>query len=178
MSTFESRPTRRLERFVLRVLLRSGIVFGVFVAAVQAAVAGPILPNSIAARFAWDGHGIGWMRTPDFFTIQLVGVAGVAVLFIGGPLLLRVRARRRARPEIARITDFEEHALFFGLITTGFALALSQLVVTANLASPARLEGGALPLVAGYVVFAVAWTAQMIRRFRRQTAPAAVTAAA
>lgn len=162
----------------LRLLLRTGIVMGVGVALLQAALIPPVVRGPIATRFAWDGRAVSWAGATDFLTIHLAVVASLATLFIGLPLCLRIAEQWRARtggPASGRdrLVDFEQHTLFFGLVTTVVLLALVQLVVVANLVQPVHLGAGAFALLAAYLAFALGWTRVTIRRFRRpRPAPA------
>lgn len=162
----------------LRVLLRGGILMGVAVAVLQAVVLRPLLPDPVAARFAWDGSDVGWIGTSDFLTIHLVVVGSTAGLFIGLPLLLRL-ARRRAGGGatdagcLAAVIDFEQRALLFGLGTTTFTLGVAHLVALANLAQPPRVGVSFPLLLATYLAFTAAWTVHMVRRFGRHGTTAA-----
>jgi len=183
MSKPERRNGSRHGSCALRILMRGGMLIGVLVAVLQTVLLGPLLPDAIVSRVAWDGSGRAWTGTSTFLTIHLVVVAASVAVFIGIPLLLRIAAWWHGTAEVdtervARLIEFEQWTLLFGLVTTTFTIAGVQSLAVANLARPPHLDGSFTMLLAAYLAFTATWTVQVVRRFRRTRDPLPATAVA
>lgn len=168
MSNSEHSPTPRRAAWTLRVLLRGGMVIGLLVASLQAAMLQPILPEAVATHFDLDGTAVGWMSAVTFLSMHLVTVVTVMTACITLPILLRARDRRRARrlgasADLGRLALFEERILVFGLATITFTIAITHVVAAINLAPPPAADRS-LPIVVGtYLVFAAVWAVRTLR---------------
>ena len=160
MSKSEHRPAVVTHAFPRR-LLQAGILFGILVALAQAIFLAPLLPDTLAARFQWDGTAIAASSKDTFFAIYFAVLAIEAL----GSLTLPLTVRRQA-------ADIEWRILLFGLVTTTFALAIVQMVIHANLRQPPRLGGAFGFLMGAYLAFAAGWTVATIRRWLRDQADA------
>lgn len=160
MSRSEQRAAVPSRAFPRR-LLQAGIVFGILVALVQGILLAPLLPDTVAARFQWDGTAIASSSKHTFFALYFAVLAIEAL----GSLTLPLTVRRLA-------ADLEWRVLLFGLVSTTFALAVVQMVIHANLRQPPQLGGAFGVLVGAYLAFAVGWTVATIRRWLRDQADA------
>jgi uncharacterized membrane protein len=155
------------------------VIFGAIAlcAAVQAALAFPQLPARMASHFGASGMPNGWMPKQSFFVVYAV-VIGVAALV--GYLVPRSIAKKPLdrinlpnkeywlAPErrVETLAFFERYFAWYSCVLLLILVLAMGLAIQANFASPPRMATGPIvSVIAGFVVFNVAWVVWMMRHF-------------
>jgi len=137
----------------------------------------PALPDPLASTFGAGGRPTGWMSRRAFVTIF-----GAVYLFTSAAVgLLPLRRMRGAglnlpHREYWLSPERIEHTLlsvqtqltWIGTATQVLMLTVFRMTETANRLDPPRLEMAGFWIVfLGYMIFIVAWTIHLLRRFSR-----------
>ncbi|MGA2719124.1 MAG: DUF1648 domain-containing protein [Candidatus Acidiferrales bacterium] len=155
------------------------MIFGVIAAcaAVQAVLAFPQLPARMASHFGSSGMPNGWMPKQSFFVVY-AAVIGIAALV--GYLVPRSIAKKplerinlpnkeyRLAPErrAETLAFFERYFAWYSCVLLLILVLAMGLAIQANFTSPPRMATGPIvSVIAGFVVFNVAWVVWMIRHF-------------
>jgi uncharacterized membrane protein len=155
------------------------MIFGAIAlcAAVQAALAFPQLPERMASHFGPSGTPNGWMPKQSFFVVY-AAVIGVAALV--GYLVPRSIAKRPLdrinlpnkehwlAPErrAETLAFFERYFAWYSCVLLLILVLAMGLAIQANFASPPRMATGPIvSVIAGFVVFTMAWVVWMMRHF-------------
>jgi len=155
------------------------MIFGAIAAcaAVQAVLAFPQLPARMASHFGASGMPTGWMPKQSFFVVY-AGVIGVAALV--GYLVPRSIAKKPLErinlpnkeywlaPErrAETLAFFERYFAWYSCVLLLILVLAMGLAIQANFTSPPRMATGPIvSVIAGFVVFNVAWVVWMIRHF-------------
>lgn len=154
----------------------------VFLAVLQVVLFYDDLPEVMASHFDGAGAANGWSSKPTFFAIYAVIMVVTVGTFVGMPLIMRRLPTRLINlphreywlaPERREQTlkVFEVNYLGLGVLHTGFALVILQMVIDANLhdGPPVLTAGIGWPLIAYGIVF-TGWLIGFLRRFRRPAA--------
>jgi uncharacterized membrane protein len=155
------------------------MIFGVIAlcAAAQAVLAFPQLPQRMASHFGASGMPNGWMSKSAFFVVYAL-IIGVAALV--GYLVLRSIAKKS--PERINLPNkkywlaserraetlafFERYFAWYSCVLLLILVLAMGLAIQANFTSPPRMATGPIvSVIAGFVVFNVAWVVQLMRHF-------------
>jgi uncharacterized membrane protein len=149
-------------------------------AAIIVATAG-LLPASVASHFDRTGR-------VDGFQPRTVYLAVMLAITIGLPLLIAVSMGwvRRLPPNLINLphrdywlaasrreqtyATLQAFACVMGIITAVFCVALHLLVINANVTGSHELSPSFVALLVTFVAAMGAWTAMLLRRFRRPAA--------
>jgi len=138
----------------------------------------PLLPDPMVARFGFAGEPGGWSSKTAFFVVYLAVVALTAVFAFGVPALAAawpsvINIPHRAHwlaPErrSATLGFLHEHFAWFACAMLVFIVAVTELVLRANLAPEPRLPSAAFwALMLAYGGFVALWIVVLFRRFPR-----------
>jgi uncharacterized membrane protein len=155
------------------------MIFGVIAlcAAAQAVLAFPQLPQRMASHFGASGMPNGWMSKSAFFVVYAL-IIGVAALV--GYLVPRSIAKKS--PERINLPNkkywlaserraetlafFERYFAWYSCVLLLILVLAMGLAIQANFTSPPRMATGPIvSVIAGFVVFNVAWVVQLMRHF-------------
>jgi uncharacterized membrane protein len=161
-------------------ILRLTIVAAAVLAALQALLYAPLLPDQVASHFDGTGMPNGWASKQAFFLLMLAVVGGNVALFLGLPQLITriplatISLPNRSywlAPERRRATlrALERQLLLFGIATTTFLAIVFQLVIIANLRPTPRLDPRFGWILGGYLLFTIVWTLRLVAGHRRPT---------
>lgn len=138
----------------------------------------PLMPEPMASHFDGSGNPNGWSSRRAFFCLYAGLTVMVIFMFRILPSLLRWfpdslislpnreywLASERRQVAFSLITD---RLLLFGNGTLIFFVTIAQLVFLANLKNMLRISADAMwCLVIIYVIFTLAWTINIIHRFK------------
>jgi uncharacterized membrane protein len=138
----------------------------------------PLMPEHMASHFDGAGNPNGWSSRRAFFCLYAGLTAMVILMFRILPSLLRRfpdslvsvpnreywLAAERRQEAFSLITD---RLLFFGNGTLIFFVAIVQSVFQANLKNMHRMSAEAMwRLVIIYIIFTLAWTVNIVHRFK------------
>jgi len=139
----------------------------------------PLMPERMASHFDGSGNPNGWSSRRAFFCLYAGLTVMVIFMFRILPSLLRLfpdslisisnreywLASERRQVTFSLITDL---LLLFGNGTLIFFVAIVQLVFLANLKNIICISADAMwCLVIIYVIFTLAWTINIIHRFKK-----------
>jgi uncharacterized membrane protein len=148
------------------------------VAAVQAAVYYPQMPDVLASHFGSGGQPNGWMSKGVFFAIHL----GIMAILAGSFLLLPGRLRFFSdktwsipnkhywlAPERREETmlHIQDQTTWCGVVTAAFIILVIQLAIDANLNPPPALSSAVGWLVIAYFIYIALWLYRLFRRYLR-----------
>ncbi len=154
-------------------------VFGAIAlcALAQAILAFPQLPDRLASHFGAAGAANGWMPKPTFFVVYAAMIALAAVVGFYAPRSIAKKPALSIRlpnkeywlaPERREETFafFSRYFAWYGCILLLILVMAMGLAIQANFSSPPRMATGPiLAIIAGFVVFNVAWVIQIMRHF-------------
>lgn len=155
------------------------MIFGAIAlcAAAQAVLAFPQLPQRMASHFGASGMPNGWMSKSAFFVVYAL-ILGVAALV--GYLVPRSIAKKPPErinlpnkeywlaPErrAETLAFFERYFAWYSCVLLLILVLAMGLAIQANFTSPPRMATGPIvSVIAGFVVFNVAWVVQLMRHF-------------
>jgi uncharacterized membrane protein len=147
-------------------------------AIVQAAVLGPRLPDPMASHFGLDGRADGWSSRASFLVFYAVTIVVTTAMILGiswvsrrldGAMLNIPNRERWLAPEHrdATFRFLTSQMEWIAVVVLATFIALFQLTVVANAATPARVAPAALwGLLGATAVGALVPALRIHRRFR------------
>jgi uncharacterized membrane protein len=134
----------------------------------------PQLPDELAQHFGAGGQPNGWGSKDAVFAI----LGGAPILVIG---LIAVASRARVSPKRVPHASYwlaperrektqgwyQKAMLVFATVFVGFLVAVSAMVLEANLVQPPRLSDDFVWVLGAFMTFVFAWTGALLLRFRR-----------
>ena len=152
------------------------LFFLLCIAAFQCVFFYPRLPDLVASHFNFSGYSDGWSSKNTLFTVYVVTVFILSVIFIAVPAsinsiptsLINLPNRNYWLAPFRRqetIEFIKTQFLWYGVITLSFMVYTFQLVFEANLQQEPRLSQNFIWTLTVFLVYSVFWTFRFIHKF-------------